>query len=146
MRLSLAARSLHTPIHPRPHVAANSFIRRLHNTYVLHASLTTSATSTPYHPPSYLRAVSGGVSVFVHCRAGCSTSSIASATASHLQLRIGAEAIDGAANDELLRFLASALGVSKGSVSIVKGANSSRKLISVRTEQTVQQVEAVFNR
>jgi len=71
---------------------------------------------------------------------------VSSADSSGLHIRIGAEAIEGAASQELIRFIAATLGVSRGSVSISKGANSSRKLMVVRTTQTVEQVEAAFNR
>ena len=106
----------------------------------------TSSSSSASPPPPYLRPVPGGVSVYVQCKAGCHVSSVASVSAATgLCVRIGAAAVEGAANAELVRFLASVLGVPKGSVSISKGASSSRKLVAVRTEQKWQQVQAALS-
>lgn len=127
---------------------ASAALRRLLAANVLQASFSASTPSNTasHRPASYLRPVPGGVSLFVHCKPGCSTSAVSSADSSGLHIRIGAEAIEGAASQELIRFIAATLGVSRGSVSISKGANSSRKLMVVRTTQTVEQVEAAFNR
>ncbi len=48
-----------------------------------------------------------------------------------LAVKVAAEARGGEANDELLSFLADRLGVSKGSVRIVKGERSSHKVLFV---------------
>jgi uncharacterized protein YggU (UPF0235/DUF167 family) len=49
-----------------------------------------------------------------------------------LRVRLAARAIEGRANDELVRFLARALGVRRDEVIVVAGARSRRKLLSVR--------------
>jgi hypothetical protein len=45
------------------------------------------------------------------------------------QVRVAAEARDGAANEELVRFLADRLGISKNDVIIMKGERSSKKQV-----------------
>ena len=48
-----------------------------------------------------------------------------------LRLRLAARAVEGRANDELIRFLAGLLGVRKGDVHVVTGTRSRRKLVRV---------------
>lgn len=49
-----------------------------------------------------------------------------------LQVRITAPPVEGKANQELVRFLADVLGVSKSSLTIEKGLTSRSKLVAVR--------------
>jgi len=46
-----------------------------------------------------------------------------------LQVRVAAEPREGAANEELVRFLSERLGVDKGEVVIVRGERSSKKVV-----------------
>ncbi len=48
-----------------------------------------------------------------------------------LKVRIKAPPVDGAANEELVKFLSKKLGVSKGSVEIVAGQTSKTKRLRV---------------
>ena len=48
-----------------------------------------------------------------------------------LKVRISAPPVDGAANDEVIRFLAKLFGVARSSVSIVSGEASKTKRIRV---------------
>ncbi len=48
-----------------------------------------------------------------------------------VKVRIASPPVDGAANDELVRFLAKTLGIPKSNVAIVGGASSKSKLIRV---------------
>ena len=48
-----------------------------------------------------------------------------------LRVRVAAKAAGGAANEELVRFLADALGLPRSSVRIVSGATSRRKTVAV---------------
>jgi uncharacterized protein len=52
------------------------------------------------------------------------------------RIRIQAPPVEGAANRELVRFLADALGVRKSQVAIVRGETARRKLISIEGDQT----------
>ena len=57
-----------------------------------------------------------------------------------LRLRVGAPAVDGAANQALIRLIATDLGVAKRDVRIVAGAGSRQKLIVVDgiDEETIE--------
>jgi hypothetical protein len=48
-----------------------------------------------------------------------------------IRVRLAAPPVDGAANDELRRFLAERLGVARGSIAIVRGTTGRRKTVSV---------------
>ena len=49
-----------------------------------------------------------------------------------IQIRIAAEPREGAANEELVKFLAAKLGIPPTSIAIVRGARSSRKTVHVK--------------
>lgn len=48
-----------------------------------------------------------------------------------LKVRIASPPVDGAANEELIRFLAKALGVARSDVAIVGGSASRSKLVRI---------------
>lgn len=48
-----------------------------------------------------------------------------------VKIRLAAPPVDGAANDELIRFVANCVGVPKSAVTIASGATSRRKTIAV---------------
>ena len=48
-----------------------------------------------------------------------------------IKVRLAAPPVDGAANDELVRFLAERLGVRRGAVRIAAGAASRRKTVEI---------------
>ena len=48
-----------------------------------------------------------------------------------IRIRLAAPPVDGAANDELRRFLAERLGVARRSIAIVRGATGRRKTVTV---------------
>ena len=52
-----------------------------------------------------------------------------------LEVRVAAAPADGAANEEVVKLLAKALGVSKGSVSIISGQTSRLKRLEVPFDQ-----------
>jgi uncharacterized protein (TIGR00251 family) len=52
-----------------------------------------------------------------------------------LKVRVAAPPAEGRANDELVAFLAAALGVPKKRVAVVKGARSRRKTVSIAVPQ-----------
>jgi uncharacterized protein len=55
-----------------------------------------------------------------------------------LKLRVAAPPVDGAANEELTRFLARALGVAPREVEILSGHSSRTKLVRVRGTTATQ--------
>lgn len=48
-----------------------------------------------------------------------------------IRVRLAAPPVDGAANDELVRFLAERLGVARRAVRIVAGATARRKVVEI---------------
>lgn len=48
-----------------------------------------------------------------------------------LKVRIAAPPVDGAANDELIRFIAKTVGVPRSSVRVVAGANGRNKTVEI---------------
>jgi uncharacterized protein len=48
-----------------------------------------------------------------------------------LKVRLHAPPVDGKANEELCRFLAEALGLPKGSVTLGRGASSRQKIVEI---------------
>jgi len=48
-----------------------------------------------------------------------------------LQIKIAAEPREGAANEELVRFLADRLGIPKGAIEILNGQRSTHKVLSL---------------
>jgi uncharacterized protein (TIGR00251 family) len=64
-----------------------------------------------------------------------------------LKIAIQAPPVDGAANDELVKFLAKTLGLSKRDVTIISGQTGKRKTlaISALTKQQLQQTLSRLN-
>lgn len=58
--------------------------------------------------------------------------------ASALRLRLAAPAVEGRANKACLKFLAKALGVPLGAVSILHGESSRNKIVRVRAVEETQ--------
>jgi uncharacterized protein len=48
-----------------------------------------------------------------------------------VRIRIAAPPVDGAANEELVRFMAKRLGVSRGAVAIARGLSSRTKTVTI---------------
>ena len=61
-----------------------------------------------------------------------------------IKLKVKAPPLEGAANDELLRFLAKRLRVSRSSIELVSGARSRHKRVAVRG-WTADEIEAALN-
>jgi len=59
-----------------------------------------------------------------------------------VKIRLAAPPVDGAANAELVRFLAERLGVARGAVTVQAGASSRRKTVAIAgiTSQQAQHV------
>ena len=68
-------------------------------------------------------------SIYVQPRA--SRSEVAGRHADAIKIRIAAPPVDGAANDELVRFLAERLGTPRSAVTIVSGATSRTKRVRI---------------
>ena len=60
-----------------------------------------------------------------------------------VEIALAAPPVDGAANDELIRFVAARLGVGKRSVEIIRGTSSQKKLVAVRGVDRAAFLEAM---
>jgi uncharacterized protein len=73
----------------------------------------------------------GAVRITVHVKPRASKSRILGVRAGALEVAVAAPPVDGAANAELVRILAAALGVSKGALRIAGGEHGKKKLVDV---------------
>jgi uncharacterized protein len=60
-----------------------------------------------------------------------------------LKIRLAAPPVDGAANDELIRFLAERLSVPRSAVTITAGHTSRRKTVKITGIETVKALQAL---
>lgn len=74
----------------------------------------------------------GGVRLTLYVQPRASRTELAGIHGGALKLRIAAPPVDGAANLELLRFLAELLGVPRSRLALVAGSGARRKLVLVQ--------------
>jgi uncharacterized protein len=74
----------------------------------------------------------GVVRVDVYVQPRASRSQVVGEHGDALKIRLAAPPVDGAANDELIRFMAKTLGVAQSQVTIASGATSRRKTIEIQ--------------
>jgi uncharacterized protein (TIGR00251 family) len=79
----------------------------------------------------YLKATSEGVEILVHVQPRASRTKIVGEHGGRLKIALAAPPVDGAANDELLGFLAKTVGVPKRDVELLQGATGRQKLVRV---------------
>jgi len=75
---------------------------------------------------------SDGVRLALHVQPGASRTELAGRHGNSLKVRVAAPPVDGAANDELVRFLAAVLGVTRSSVTVLSGLSARKKGVLVR--------------
>ena len=63
-----------------------------------------------------------------------------------LKIRLTASPVEGAANQELLKFLASKLRVPRSAVTVISGAHSKSKLIRIASASAAARVVAQFGK
>jgi uncharacterized protein (TIGR00251 family) len=80
----------------------------------------------------WLSAVPGGVSLLVAAAPRASRTEVAGVAEGRLRVRVAAPPVAGAANAELVRFLARSLGVPKSAVAVTGGAAGRRKTVLIR--------------
>ena len=68
----------------------------------------------------------------LHVQPGAGRTGVAGLHGARLKIRLAARAADGAANDQLVDFLARALGAARRDVTIEAGVSSRTKRVSVR--------------
>jgi hypothetical protein len=71
------------------------------------------------------------VHLTIHVQPRASRTEVAGRHGDAIKIRLKAPPVDGAANAELITFLAQQLGVSRSAVRIVRGETSRRKLVEV---------------
>lgn len=81
--------------------------------------------------PAWLDAAAGAVVLTIHVQPGAKAAGVAGTYGDALKIRIAAPPVDGRANEALLDFLASRLGVPRRAVSLVAGESSRRKRVRV---------------
>lgn len=67
----------------------------------------------------------------IHVQPRARRTEVAGLHGAAIRVRLAAPPVDGAANDELVRYLASRLGVARRAVRIVAGATARRKVVEV---------------
>lgn len=77
----------------------------------------------------YLRAVARGTEIDIHVQPGASHPGIAGVHGEALKVRIGARAVEGAANEAVLAFFAKALDIAKREVTLLRGEKSRSKVV-----------------
>jgi len=86
-----------------------------------------------------VRAIPGGVAVSVHVQPRASRTECAGLHGDALKIRVAAPPSDGAANDELCRFVARRCDVPLNAIEILAGAGGRRKRLFVKG-RSVEQV------
>lgn len=81
---------------------------------------------------AFVRAQSDGIQLQLHIQPGSSRCEFAGTHGDALKLRISARPVEGAANAAVCAFLAEFFGLSKSSVSILKGETSRSKVIFLK--------------
>ena len=72
-----------------------------------------------------------GCRILIHAQPRASRSELAGCHGDALKVRLRAPPVDGAANEELRRFLAERLGVPAGAVRLLRGESGRRKVVEV---------------
>ncbi len=80
-------------------------------------------------PP--IDAISGGIRLTLHVQPRASATEVAGLHGDALKLRVASPPVDGAANEEIVRFLAERLGVPRRQVPIISGATGRRKTLAI---------------
>ncbi|MCX7140296.1 MAG: DUF167 domain-containing protein [Proteobacteria bacterium] len=80
---------------------------------------------------SWYKTGGDGVTIQIHAQPGAKRTEISGLHGDCLKLRLASPPVDGKANECLIEFLASRLGVRRAQVSIVRGASSRRKTVFV---------------
>ena len=91
---------------------------------------------------SWCSALPGAIRLAVQITANAKKTEVTGVLDDALKLRLQAPPVDGKANEALVKFLAKALGVPRGAVTITHGHTNKRKLIEVVSATlTLEEVE-----
>lgn len=83
-------------------------------------------------------------SIVVHVVPRAKTTEVAGRHGDAIRIRLAAPPVDGAANEELVRFLAERLDVPRSAVAIVRGASARRKTVAVHGVTTAAAVQVLL--
>ena len=78
-----------------------------------------------------ITAIPGGIRLQIQVQPRASRSEVSGLHGEAIRIRLAAPPVDGAANEELVRFLASRLGVTRSAVTLERGQTGRRKTVSV---------------
>lgn len=91
--------------------------------------------------PAWCSAVTGGVRLAVQVAPNAKKSEVIGLFDDMLKIRLQAPPLEGRANEELIRFLASSLKVPKSAIRLTHGQSNKRKLLEIGSAGlTVQDV------
>lgn len=79
----------------------------------------------------WARPVEGGVVLDLHCQPGARVTEVVGVHGDRLKLKLAAPPVDGKANEALVGWLATRLGVPRGDVSLVAGETNRQKRVKV---------------
>jgi hypothetical protein len=91
----------------------------------------------------WLRATAAGVSLAVVVTPRASRTELAGVAEERLRIRVAAPPVAGAANDELVRFLAKALGLPRSALTVTAGLTGRRKTVlaqGIRAEDAARRL------
>ena len=80
---------------------------------------------------------------WIHVQPRASKTEIAGWHADAVKIRLKSPPVDGAANDELIHFLAKTIGVSRRDVQITSGATARRKRVKIKGVDQTQVLAAM---
>lgn len=86
-------------------------------------------TASPEQPVSVDK--NGNLRIKIHAKPGAKVNSITDINEQEIGVQINAPPVDGEANSELVKYIASCLGIKKSCVSVEKGNKSRQKTILV---------------
>jgi len=77
-------------------------------------------------------AVAGGIRLAVHVQPRAARTEVVGLYGGALKVRVASPPVDGAANQEVVRFLAQRLGIPRSRVELISGAGARRKSLLLR--------------
>ncbi len=82
--------------------------------------------------PAIVRNTEGGALLTVHVQPNASRTECVGVHGDAMKIRLASRPVDGAANDELIRFIADQCAVPRANVRIDAGAGARRKRLSIK--------------
>jgi len=83
--------------------------------------------------------------IAVHVQPNASRTEISGLVEGALKIKLHAPPVDGKANEALTHFIADRLKVAKRGITVSHGHGSRQKLLEVRSEMTLEQIEALLS-